>query len=93
MLKKFLEDECKGYTVQARYDGISETVIFRVFKEDVDVSKVIHRFDVTVNESWNELIIVDTLRRMLREADKKLEEHTANKGKIKKVEKKGENYE
>mgnify|MGYP005801942207 FL=1 len=87
MLKKFLEDECKGYTVQARYDELSETVIFHVFKEDVDVSKVIHRFDVAVNESWNELIIVDTLRRMLREADKKFEEYKANKGKIKKVDK------
>ena len=85
MLKKFLEEECRGYIVQARYDSERDMIIYRVFKEDVSVDKSI---GMSLNSELNEFNAVQTLRTMLREADKKLEEHTANKGKIKKVEKK-----
>lgn len=90
MLKKFLEEECKGYIVQARYDSEQDMIIYRVFKEDVSIDKSIK---MSLYSELNEFNAVQTLRSMLREADKKLEEHKANKGKIKKVEKKGENYE
>ena len=90
MLKKFLEEECKGYIIQARYDDDRDIIIYRVFKGDVSVDKSI---GMSLNSELNEFNAVQTIRAMLREADKKLEEHTANKGKIKKVEKKGENYE
>ena len=80
MLKKFIDDECKGYIIDFRYDGVRHMVIVRATKEDV--------YDFTELSSsafLNELIVVQEVRKMLREVDKKYEEYTKNKWKIKDV--------
>lgn len=38
MLKKFIGDECQGYIIDFRYDGVRNLVIVRVTKEDTSVS-------------------------------------------------------
>lgn len=86
MLKKFIDDECKGYIIDFRYDGVRHVVIVRATKEDVSVSQSYDFTELSSIEPLNELIVVQTVRKMLREVDKKYEEHAKNKWKIKDVE-------
>lgn len=85
MLKKFIDDECKGYIIDFRYDRARNLVIVRATKEDVSVSQSYNFTELSSVEPLNELIVVQTVRKMLREVDKKYEEHTKNKWKIKDV--------
>lgn len=85
MLKKFIDDECKGYIIDFRYDGVRHVVIVRATKEDVSVSQSYNFTELSSIEPLNELIVVQTVRKMLREVDKKYEEHAKNKWKIKDV--------
>lgn len=55
MLKKFIDDECKGYIIDFRYDGVRHMVIVRATKEDVSVSKSTHGDVLIVNP----LFIID----------------------------------
>ena len=93
MLEKFLKEECKGYTVDIRYSGVNQNYIVKVHKEDVCVKDHIDPavlYNLSSTKEEYEFYFIDFIRKLLREADRKLEEHTANKGKITKVEKKGE---
>lgn len=86
MLQKFIDDECKGYIIDFRYDGARNLVIVRATKEDVSVSQSYDFTELSSSVFLNELIVVQEVRKMLREVDKKYEEHAKNKWKIKDVE-------
>lgn len=75
----------QGYIIDFRYDGVRNLVIVRVTKEDTSVSRTYDFTELSSIESLNELTLVQDVRKLLREADKKYEEHTKNKWKIKDV--------
>lgn len=85
MLEKFLKEECEGYTVDIRYSGINQNYIVKVHKEDVCVKDHIDPavlYNLSSTKEEYEFYFINFIRKLLREADKKFEEHAANKGRI-----------
>lgn len=83
MFKKFIEDECNGYTLDIRYDGERALVIVKVTKEDVSVSHSYDWVDLVTRNDMDEYAIVREMRKMLREVDEKFVKHMNDKWGIK----------